>query len=411
MAACPIEDFKADGGSVMFKILLGTWALAGLLTSGLLTAVAQNPLPGPEDEDAKRQSQNDDAESDGPASDKGDTTQREQAAGLDENKRETGAGGAGDDESSDDQPPREDAGRNEPEHVTGTVGEGTPNDLGIQFRMNSSGRLAVSSVTNRQDEEGLREGDVIVSAGGRTFETEPALREFLTREAAQDRIPIVVMRDGRELSVAWNRESEDDTPSFGNLPENRREATAPQASIGAVVVDTRFGPRIAEIVPGSPAAEAGLQPGDFILAMNGQRPLNSARLTADVGRSPLNESINLQVSRDGQTLRIQTRPQPREIVYDRNRMSDEAFASGQPRTGPLMRGRIMPRMREQTAARPDFDTAQRIQELEGRVNSLQRDLEQLSHKLNAVLGNDPGHDAESAPSQDSKHGTEGAHNH
>mgnify|MGYP003579833167 CR=1 FL=1 len=40
----------------MFKILLGTWALAGCLTGGLLTAVAQNP-PAPPEEDNTTQTE------------------------------------------------------------------------------------------------------------------------------------------------------------------------------------------------------------------------------------------------------------------------------------------------------------------------------------------------------------------
>lgn len=393
----------------MFKVLLGTWALAGVLTSGLLTAVAQNPPPPPDevtqesqpaaearDESSAIDRQDDDVPREG------DTTQLEQEAEREQRQQSPPPADETSDSAASDNDKADQAGtRSEPaeskQPLPGTTNDAT-GQLGIQFRTSNSGQLMVSSVNGgRENASALREGDVIVSAGGRTFESEPALREFIMREAEQNQIPFVVMRDGREMTVTWNREQVRDLAGTQANTENggteeRQQNAVRQASIGAVIVNSRFGPQIADVVPGSPAEQAGLQPGDYIIRMNDQPYASSSRLAADVARSSLDEAITLEIARGGQTMTIEAQPKPYEVVYDRTRNRQQQS---------LAQNERAPGGTQQTAARPDFELSQRVEELEGQIEDLQKDLQQLRNRMNAVLGDEPG-----AETPDSETGAE-----
>jgi serine protease Do len=72
--------------------------------------------------------------------------------------------------------------------------------------------------------------------------------------------------------------------------------------LGVTVEPRRNGPgvTITEIVPGSPAAEAGLQPDDVILEVNHQAVKSGADLKAGVKNSGARPTL-LLVSRNGQS--------------------------------------------------------------------------------------------------------------
>ena len=61
------------------------------------------------------------------------------------------------------------------------------------------------------------------------------------------------------------------------------------------------GAEIKEIVPGSPAAEAGLEEGEVILEYQGTPIERAAQLTRLVRETPAGRTVTLQVSRDGTT--------------------------------------------------------------------------------------------------------------
>ena len=59
------------------------------------------------------------------------------------------------------------------------------------------------------------------------------------------------------------------------------------------------GALVAELTPGGPAAQAGLQPGDLVLKINGHEVASSADLTRQVGQVQVGQEIKLQVRRGG----------------------------------------------------------------------------------------------------------------
>ncbi len=87
------------------------------------------------------------------------------------------------------------------------------------------------------------------------------------------------------------------------------------------------GALVAEVMPDSPAAEAGLQAGDIVLAYGGE-PINlSADLPPMVGRTPVGEEAELTILRQGREMTL-------EVEIGRLPEDDTASAQPDQPTGP-----------------------------------------------------------------------------
>jgi serine protease Do len=80
----------------------------------------------------------------------------------------------------------------------------------------------------------------------------------------------------------------------------------PEARQAAKLSSPR-GALVAEVVPRSPAAEAGLKPGDVILAFEGEEVNDPRDLTRRVAGTPPGATINLRIARDGRAESVKAR--------------------------------------------------------------------------------------------------------
>jgi serine protease Do len=70
-----------------------------------------------------------------------------------------------------------------------------------------------------------------------------------------------------------------------------------------------------DVVPGSPAAQAKLQPGDIVRKFNGRDVENIMRLRKMVGQAELDKNVDLEIMRDGKPLKVTTQIKEQPIDY------------------------------------------------------------------------------------------------
>jgi serine protease Do len=72
---------------------------------------------------------------------------------------------------------------------------------------------------------------------------------------------------------------------------------------------------VAGVTPGSPAALAGVQPGDVIHKFDGRDVKNFEALRTFVAQTPLNKQVDLEVLRNGKPLKVKTQIKEQPIDY------------------------------------------------------------------------------------------------
>jgi S1-C subfamily serine protease len=82
---------------------------------------------------------------------------------------------------------------------------------------------------------------------------------------------------------------------FGTLNTDEAKEIGLKAA-GAVI--------ITRVVPGSPAAEAGLRPGDVVLKWQGDPVVDAMELTLQIGKEPIGSKVKVTVLRDQQQLDV-----------------------------------------------------------------------------------------------------------
>src|SRR5580704_14491902 len=81
------------------------------------------------------------------------------------------------------------------------------------------------------------------------------------------------------------------------------------------------GVTVAEVVPGSPAAQAGVQPGDVIRKFDGRDVNNFNALRSLVAQTQLNKQVELEIVRNGKPVKVTTQIKEQPIDYQSARVS------------------------------------------------------------------------------------------
>ncbi|MGR8946817.1 MAG: DegQ family serine endoprotease [Gammaproteobacteria bacterium] len=102
-----------------------------------------------------------------------------------------------------------------------------------------------------------------------------------------------------------------------DLDPNLAEAFGIKTKRGAVLVN---------VVEGSPAAKAGLQPGDVVTKVNGKTILNAASLRNEIGLMRVGDKVELEYIRDGKRRTLTTKVGAREDIAKANGMRNERLA-------------------------------------------------------------------------------------
>jgi regulator of sigma E protease len=145
---------------------------------------------------------------------------------------------------------------------------------------------------------GLRTGDVIVAADDRPV----AYWEDLERAVADS--------DGRPLALRIRR---GDTETTIRLTPRRKAVPDPifkeQREVWDIGAGPQLVPQISSVAPDSPAARAGLQPGDVVVAVAGQSVYTPEDLVEAIRTRP-GQPFELTAERDGRRLTLTVTPEP-----------------------------------------------------------------------------------------------------
>ena len=143
---------------------------------------------------------------------------------------------------------------------------------------------------------GLKSGDVITAVDGKPVKHWEDLEKAV---AASDGKPlqVAVMRDGTTRTIT--------------LAPQKRTIEDPLMKESRTVWDIGAGPRsvphITSVAPGSPAAQAGVKPGDVVTAVGGQRVYTAEELVQAI-RSRPRQPLTLAVEREGKPLTLTVTP-------------------------------------------------------------------------------------------------------
>ncbi len=163
---------------------------------------------------------------------------------------------------------------------------------------------------------GFQVEDVIVRFDGKAVTDDAQLRDLVAQTAPGTSVPVVVKRGNGERTLNVTVGTAPAEQVAQNAAPNRTDT---RAKLGVSVADANDpqvrqqlglkggvteGAVIAEVVPGSPASDAGLQPGDIIVRLDGKPIANAAQLTQVAHGLGNDGTVSAVVRRGKQTLLV-----------------------------------------------------------------------------------------------------------
>ncbi len=163
---------------------------------------------------------------------------------------------------------------------------------------------------------GVEVGDVIVKFNGLSISNDGSLRDRIAQTAPGTRVTLGVVREGKERTLNVTVGTPSEPKAVAAQPEIQAGG---QGKLGVAIADAdsaenwqrlgiegkpRKGALVAEVTPDSPAAAAGIQPGDVIVQLDG-KDITSAKSLTEVARG-LKEgaSVEGRVRRGTQTVLV-----------------------------------------------------------------------------------------------------------
>lgn len=129
------------------------------------------------------------------------------------------------------------------------------------------------------EKAGLQVEDVVLKVNNQQVEDDVDFRNKIAEAHPGDTVELVVKRDGKEITV---RAKLEEAPELASASDTTRsegtgkigvkvEAITPETAKQYKLEDIRQGVVVVEVEAGSPADEAGIQPGDVIVRADGTR--------------------------------------------------------------------------------------------------------------------------------------------
>ena len=185
------------------------------------------------------------------------------------------------------------------------------------FQLDKPEGALVASVSKGSPAEkaGLQAGDVIRQVNGQPIVASGDLPAWVGQAQPGQQAKLSVWRQGKPLELtatlgdasdkATKQARNDDAVGKGQLglslrpldPEERREMSANGGVAEGLVIEQARGP----------AAAAGVQPGDVLLAINGAPAKNIEQVRAAMAKATAGKSVALLIERDGNKIFVPVR--------------------------------------------------------------------------------------------------------
>lgn len=135
------------------------------------------------------------------------------------------------------------------------------------------------------EEADVLAGDIIMSVDGKDIHSSTDLRDAINSSEEGSEITLLLNRDGDEISRSL-------VPEYD--PEEHR------LMMGVLI--GQLGVMVDQVDEGSPAEEAGIQPGDVVLTVDGKRIYNSEDLSEAINSGEQGEELTLLLQRGSELI-------------------------------------------------------------------------------------------------------------
>ena len=166
--------------------------------------------------------------------------------------------------------------------MLGVVGQNLTDELAQAFDLDIDQGVVIAQVMpdSPAAKAGIRERDVITAVNGKSVENFSDLQNAIGLRSPGDKVTISLVRDGKTQEV---------TAKLGNASKMAAAGSAGSANLAPGLQGANFGPisddnpiagevngvEVTGLERGSPAARAGLRPGDVITSVNRQNIANA----------------------------------------------------------------------------------------------------------------------------------------
>ncbi len=163
------------------------------------------------------------------------------------------------------------------------------------------------------EEAGIKVGDVIIKFDGHEVKESTELPTLVAREKIGAKVPVVVLRDGKEetieITIAEMKDDVEEGPSgeseaYGLAVQSLTPEIAESLGIGLDVQ----GVLVSSVEPGSPADEAGLRRGDVIVEVNRKPVKDVESYEKEMKATGEGKSVLLLVRRGENTVFLALKP-------------------------------------------------------------------------------------------------------